>query len=81
MQVKLSDQAVKLLALIQEKHDAMHFMSAHGAEDGKPFVQVILPVEEMNKIAQGMATLASLIALNPTYVTQEMEVRKNATNS
>ena len=55
----------------------MHFISAQGREDGQAFVQLMIPVEELNKIAEGMAVLASLVVLNPAYATQIMQEKKH----
>lgn len=74
MSTTLSEAATKLLTLIQDKHEGMHFVSAMGGDD-KPFVQVMLPVSELNKIAEGMAVLASLVVLNPSHVAQNTDRR------
>lgn len=73
----LSESATKLLKLIEERHEGMHFISAQGREDGQAFVQVMIPVEELNKIAEGMAVLASLVVLNPAHAIQLMQEKKH----
>lgn len=73
----LVDSATQLLKLLETHHQAMHFISA-GGTDGLPFVQIMIPVEELNKISQGMAVLASLVQLNPAFVAEEQKGKKHA---
>lgn len=65
---QLSEPATKLLKLIENNHQGMHFISAGNDAEGRAFVQVLIPVEELNKIAEGMSVLASLVQLNPSFV-------------
>lgn len=74
----LSESATKLLNLIEKNHQGMHFISAGGDTEGRAFVQVLIPVDEMNKIAEGMSVLASLVQLNPAYVVNTAGERKHA---
>lgn len=62
--IKLSENGVKLLELLNSNHDSLYHLSSNKQD---VYVQVTLRVEELNKIAEGISTLASIIALNPNY--------------
>ena len=62
--ITLSENGVKLLELLNTNHDSLYHLSSNKQES---YVQISLRVEELNKIAEGMSTLASIIALNPNY--------------
>ena len=55
---------MKLLELLNTNHGALNHQTSNNQES---YVQISLRAEELNKLAEGMSTLASIIALNPTY--------------
>ena len=62
--VSLSENSLKLLELLNNNHDSLYVLSSNKQD---AYAQITLRVEELNKIAEGISTLASIIALNPNY--------------
>ena len=60
----LSENSAKLLELLNTNHGALNYQTINNQDS---YIQISLRVEELNKLAEGMSTLASIIALNPTY--------------
>ena len=67
----LNDSSLKLLELLHVNHDALYTITSGAGEDkteqSEQYVQISIKVDELNKVAQGMASLASIIALNPSF--------------
>ena len=67
----LNDSSLKLLELLYVNHDALHTITSgagkNKSERSEQYALITIKVDELNKIAQGMASLASIIALNPNY--------------
>ena len=64
----LSDSSLKLLELLNVNHDALYTInSGAGRDKSEQYAQITIKVDELNKVAQGMASLASIIVLNPSF--------------
>ena len=64
----LNNNSLKLLELLHVNHDTLHTITVGAVKDKtEQYVQISIKVDELNKIAQGMASLASIIALNPSF--------------
>ena len=67
----LNNNSLKLLELLHVNHDALHTITVGAVKDkteqSEQYVQISIKVDELNKVAHGMASLASIIALNPSF--------------
>ena len=67
----LSDNSLKLLELLNVNHDALCTITSGAGKDksdqSEQYAQITIKVDELNNVAQGMASLASIIALNPSF--------------
>ena len=67
----LSDSSLKLLELLHVNHDALYRITSGAGKDkterAEQYAHITINVDELNKVVQGMASLASIIALNPSF--------------
>ena len=65
----LTKNTKHLLDLLNKNHSSLHFVTG---SKGNEYVQITISSVELNRLSEGMATLASLIALNPGYKTDKI---------
>ena len=65
----LTKNTKRLLDLLNQNHSSLHFVTGI---KGNEYVQITISVAELNRLSEGMSTLASLLALNPCYKTDKI---------
>ena len=67
----LNDSSLKLLELLNVNHGTLYTITSGVGKDKfervEQYAHITIKVDDLNKVAQGMASLASIISLNPSF--------------
>lgn len=65
MSIVLTEKSNKLLELLHQNHGALY--NKNTDQQAQTYLNITISAEQFNLISEGMAALASIIALNPSF--------------